>query len=42
MEGKLELPTFNGKINVGVALDWMEALTSFFECEDILEKQRVK
>lgn len=42
MEGNLELPNFNGKMNADVALDWIEALTSFFECEDILEKKRVK
>ncbi len=42
MEGKLELPTFNCKINVDVALDWIKALKNFFECEEILEKQRVK
>lgn len=42
MEGMLEFPTFNGKMNVDVALDWIEPLTSFFECDDIIEKKRVK
>ena len=42
MEGKFELPTFKGKMNLNVALDLTKALTSFFECEDIPEKKRVK
>ena len=41
MEGKLELPTFNGKMNADVALDWIESLTSFFECEDVPKNHRV-
>ncbi|XP_057835307.2 uncharacterized protein LOC131045734 [Cryptomeria japonica] len=42
MDEKTDLPVFSGKMNADLALDWIEALTSFFECEDIPEKQRVK
>ncbi|XP_059063819.1 uncharacterized protein LOC131856278 [Cryptomeria japonica] len=42
MDGKLELPIFSGKMDPNLVMDWIEALTSFFECEDILEHQRVK
>ena len=38
----MDLPIFNDKMNANLALDQIEALTTFFECEDILEKQKVK
>ena len=38
MEEKIDLPAFNGKMNADIALDWIEALTTFFECEDIPKK----
>ena len=42
MEEKIDFLVFNGKMNVDLALDCIEALTTFFECEDIPKKQRVK
>ena len=30
MEEKMDFPVFNGKMNVDLALDWIEALTNFF------------
>ncbi|XP_059068693.1 uncharacterized protein LOC131859152 [Cryptomeria japonica] len=42
MDGKLDLPIFSGKMDLDLVMDWIEALTSFFECEEIPEHQRVK
>ena len=42
MDANLDLPTYNGKMDLDVAMDWVDALTSLFECEDIPKNQRVK
>lgn len=42
MEKKIDLPTFNGKLEPDVAMDWIKSLSNFFECEDIPGHQKVK
>lgn len=42
MDSNLDLPTYNGKMDLEAAMDWVDALTSFFDCEDIPKNQRVK
>ena len=40
MDAKLDLLTYDGRINLDVTVDWVDALNSFFECDEILENQR--
>ena len=40
MDAKLDLPTYDGRMNPDVAIDWVDALNSFFECDEILENLR--
>ena len=42
MDEKLELPIFSGKMDSKVVMDWLDALNSFFVCEEILEHEKVK
>ena len=37
MDAKLDLPTYDGRMNPDAALDWVDALNSFFECDEIIE-----
>ncbi|KAI3873880.1 hypothetical protein MKW98_001529, partial [Papaver atlanticum] len=39
---KMEIPTYDGKINIEGFLDYIAAIEDFFECMKILESQRVK
>lgn len=38
----MELPIFDGKINIETVIDGIEALENYFECEGITEEQKVK
>lgn len=42
MDDKLDLPTYDGRMNPDAAIDWVDGLNSFFECDEILENQRTK
>ena len=42
MGSKLDLPTYNGKMDPNATMGWVHVLTSFLDCEDISENQRVK
>ena len=35
LDAKLDLPTYDGKMDPDAAMDWVNALTSFFDCETI-------
>ena len=37
LDAKFDLPTYDGKMDLDVAVDMVNALTSFFACETILE-----
>ena len=40
IDTKLDSPTYNGKMDLTATMDWIDALTSFFDFEDIPENQR--
>ena len=42
MDAKLDLPLYNGKIDLEATMDWVDAPNSLFDCDDILENQSVK
>lgn len=42
MEKKIDLPTFIGKMEPDVVMDWIDSLFGFFEFEDIPGHQKVK
>ena len=42
MNAKLDLPTYDGRVNLDAIVDWVDSLNSFFECDEILENQRTK
>lgn len=39
---KIDLPMYGGNLNEEEFLDWIAALNNYFECEDVLEEQKVK
>ena len=41
-DAKGDLPIFSGKMDVDAIVDWIEALNNHFECENIVEKEKVK
>lgn len=41
-DAKGDLPIFLGKMDVDVVVDWIKALNNHFECENIVEKDKVK
>ena len=42
MDAKLDLPTYDGRMNLNAIVDWVDALNSFFECDEISKNQRMK
>ena len=42
LDAKFDLPTYDGKMDPDAAMDWVNAVTSFFECKTIPENQKVK
>ena len=35
LDAKFDLPTYDGKMDPDAVVDWVNALTSFFDCETI-------
>ena len=42
LDAKFDFPTYDGKMDPDATVDWVNALTSFFDCETIPENQKVK
>ena len=42
MDTKIDLPIYSGKMDPKEVMDWIDALTSFFDYEEIPEHQKVK
>lgn len=38
LDAKFDFPTYDGKMEPDAIVDWVNALTSFFDCETIPEK----
>ena len=41
-DAKGDLPIFSGKMDADAIVDWIEALKNHFECQHIVEKDKVK
>jgi hypothetical protein len=39
---KMEVPMYNGNMNVEILLDWINAMEQYFNYEDIDDKKKVK
>ena len=42
MDAKIDFPTHNGKMDLEAAMDWVDALTNFFDSKYIPKNQMVK
>ena len=42
MDAKLDLPTYDGRMNHDAIADWVDALNSFFEFDEIPKNQRTR
>ena len=41
LDTNLDFPTYNGKMDPYVVMDWVDSLMSFFDYKDIVENQSV-
>jgi hypothetical protein len=39
---KMEIPVYEGNLDVEYLLDWIRALDTYFDCEDVEEEKKVK
>ena len=42
LDAKFDLPTYDGKMDLDAVVDWVNALTSFFDFETIPKSLKVK